>query len=58
MKTELRVALGDRLYGIERPWGALPATPGRVTDLAVGEDGLCLLYTSCRPRRFRARRVS
>ena len=40
MKTELRVALGDRLYGIERPWGALPATPGRVTDLAVGEDGL------------------
>ena len=40
MKTELRVALDDRLYGIERPWGALPATPGRITDLAVGEDGL------------------
>ncbi|MCA0418111.1 MAG: peptidase [Proteobacteria bacterium] len=40
MKTELRVALGDGLYGVERPWGALPATPGRITDLAVGEDGL------------------
>ena len=40
MKTELRVALGDRLYGIERPWGALPATPGRITDLAVGRDRL------------------
>lgn len=40
MKTELRVALGDRLYDIERPWGALPATPGRITDLAVGQDGL------------------
>lgn len=40
MKTELRVALGDRLYGVERPWGALPATPGRITDLAVGDDGL------------------
>lgn len=39
MKTELRVVLGDRLYGIERPWGALPATPGRITDLAVGGDG-------------------
>ena len=40
MKTELRVALGDRLYGIERPWGALPATSGRITDLTVGKDGL------------------
>jgi len=40
MKTELRVALGDRLYGVERPWGALPATPGRITDLALGKDGL------------------
>src|SRR6478735_6184833 len=40
MKTELRVALGDRLYGVERPWGALPTTPGRITDLAVGKDGL------------------
>jgi peptidylglycine monooxygenase len=39
MKTEMRVALGDRLYGIERPWGVLPATPGRITDLAVGRDG-------------------
>lgn len=40
MKTELRVALGDKLYGVERPWGALPATPGRITDLTVGKDGL------------------
>lgn len=40
MKTELRVALGDRLYGIERPWGILPTTPGRITDLAVDKDGL------------------
>lgn len=40
MKTELRVALGGRLYGVERPWGALPPTPGRVTDLAVDRDGL------------------
>lgn len=40
MKTELRVALGDRLFGVERPWGTLPATPGRITDLAVGKDGL------------------
>lgn len=39
MKTELRVALGDRLFGVERPWGALPATPGRITDLAVDKDG-------------------
>ena len=40
MDTELRVVLGDRLYGIQRPWGVLPATPGRITDLAVSEDGL------------------
>ena len=40
MKTELRVQLGDKLFGIERPWGALPSTPGRITDLAVDRDGL------------------
>ena len=39
MKTELRVALGDRLFGIERPWGALPSNPGRITDLAIDEAG-------------------
>lgn len=40
MKTELRVQLGEKLFGIERPWGALPATPGRITDLAVDKEGL------------------
>lgn len=40
MKTELRVKLGYVLFGVERPWSALPATPGRITDLAVGKDGL------------------
>lgn len=40
MKTELRVALGDRLFGVERPWGALPSMPGRITDLAIDRDGL------------------
>lgn len=32
------VALGDRRYAIERPWGAI-ATPGKVTDVAVGATG-------------------
>ncbi|MDX3805419.1 hypothetical protein ACXIUS_21210 [Bosea thiooxidans] len=40
MKTVLHVALGERLYRVERPWGALPATPGRITDLSIGQDGL------------------
>ena len=39
MKTELQARLGDKLFGVERPWGALPPTPGRITDLAIDRDG-------------------
>lgn len=36
---ELRVALGDRHYRIERPFGAWPANAGKVSDVTVGPDG-------------------
>jgi DNA-binding beta-propeller fold protein YncE len=36
---ELIVALGERRYRVERPWGALPQGPGKVTDVAVDGEG-------------------
>lgn len=35
----LTVALGDRRYRVERPFGAWPANCGKVSDVAVGPDG-------------------
>ncbi|GGG16370.1 hypothetical protein GCM10010964_00820 [Caldovatus sediminis] len=40
----LFVRLGSARYGIERPWGALPATPGSVvTDAACDAAGNVLV---------------
>ena len=39
MKAELVVALGAQRYRVERPFGALPNGPGRVSDVAVDADG-------------------
>jgi hypothetical protein len=36
---ELIVALGDRLYCVERPFGSWPRNPGFVTDVAVDPRG-------------------
>lgn len=35
----ITVALGERHYSVERPWGDLPDGPGRVTDIAVDSRG-------------------
>lgn len=35
----LTVALGDRLFRVERPFGAWPANSGKVSDVTVGPDG-------------------
>lgn len=35
----LTVALGDRLYRVERPFGTWPANSGKVSDVTVGADG-------------------
>jgi len=39
MPIELVVALGGQRYRVERPFGALPAGNGRVTDVAVDSTG-------------------
>ena len=36
---ELRVALGDRHYRVERPFGQWPGNSGKVSDVTVGQDG-------------------
>lgn len=35
----LHVTLGARRYRIQRPWGDVPAGPGRVSDVAVDTEG-------------------
>lgn len=35
----LTVALGDRFFRVERPFGAWPANSGKVSDVTVGPDG-------------------
>lgn len=39
MRNELVVALGAQRYRVERPFGALPAGNGRVTDVTVDSTG-------------------
>ena len=39
MTQGLVVALGERLFRVDRPWGNLPATSGHVTDVAVDSQG-------------------
>ncbi len=39
MTQGLVVALGDRSFRVERPWGDLPVTSGHVTDVAVDSRG-------------------
>ena len=41
----LVVALGDRRWFVERPWGALPAAAGKVTDVATARDGRVFVLT-------------
>ena len=36
---QLVVALGDRRYRVERPWGDLPSDAGRVSDVTVDSRG-------------------
>ena len=36
---ELFVTLGTQRYRIQRPWGALPEGPGRVSDVAIDAQG-------------------
>lgn len=36
---DLVVALGERRYRVERPFGAWPANSGKVSDVTVGPDG-------------------
>jgi peptidylglycine monooxygenase len=50
MTTEtLVVALGERRYRIERPWGALPSTAGKVTAVAVDPAGRVYVLTRYDP---------
>lgn len=46
MKTDLRVQLGGRIFGIERPWGDLSDTTGKISDVTV--DGAGRVYTLLR----------
>lgn len=46
MTTEsLVVALGERRYRVERPWGALPPTAGKVTAVTVDPAGRVFVLT-------------
>ena len=38
-ERQLIVALGARRYRVERPWGDLPRSIGRVTDVTVDMRG-------------------
>ena len=38
-REHLVVALGPQRYRVERPWGDLPAGPGKVTDVACDAEG-------------------
>ncbi len=39
MKTELRVRLGERSFGVERPWGDLSQARGKITDVTIDAEG-------------------
>ncbi|WP_339114870.1 peptidase [Thioclava sp. GXIMD2076] len=48
--SELRLAIGQQLYRIESPFGALPADTGTVSDVAGAPDGSICLLTRRDPR--------
>jgi len=44
---ELFVTLGAQRYRIERPWGALPDGPGKVSDVATDAEGRIFVLLRC-----------